>query len=421
MAGVMFVSRTCSEASKWLNAIALAAAFVVPATAQNFEEDLAGSTISWSGLPGNVGTQYQVAGLPDVREQEEGFFYGISAQGSYNSNLFLDDGGEVDDFIFSVRPWVRYQTAPPGGATAVATVFYAPSIEKFVDNSGFDRLNHTASAGLQFSGARSQIGTTLGYYRASSSNRFAGTFVESETITGAINGSYEISPKTTVSASWGVSDSSYDQAGMADFRTYSAQLTGWWQATPLVRLGPSIRHSETESDLSGDREAWALLMRIAYELTGKLRVNLSGGAEWQELTAIAGGTRDGTQLTGALTANWAIDAAWSLAFGMSYRNTPSLSSTNYFINNFGVDLTATRELAKGSVRGGIVFEHADYEESGPVATPRTDEEFWSIFGNYQRPIFKDAMNFTSSVRFSENSGLEDWSNVQLSFGLNYLF
>ncbi|NNC87217.1 MAG: hypothetical protein HKN82_02015 [Akkermansiaceae bacterium] len=401
--------------------MALAACGMGVATGQDFGINLPDDDVPGADLPGAVGTRFSVQGLTDSFRESEGFFYGVGARGSYNSNLFLDESGEVDDIIFSLRPWVRYQSAAPGGARLVANGFYAPNYEKFTNNPNFDRLNHTLNGSLQLNGARSSVRVQASYLRTSSSNRFAGTFSESSTVTGSISGNYEVSPKTSVAMTWGFTDTEFQQAAATEFTTYSAQLTGWWEATPLVRIGPSLRHTETESTRSGDREAWALLVRGAYSLSDKLRVNAAAGVETQELTAAGGRTSDGTQFTGSIGANWRLDAIWSFQFGLGYRSTPSLSTANYYVDNLGFDASVTRNLPKGALEAGFSFDQSDYEQSGPVATPREDEKFWSIFAGYQRPLFRDSMSLNSSVRFSENSGLEDWSNVQLSVGINYVF
>ena len=76
----------------------------------------------------------------------------------------------------------------PLRARVVATAAYSPSYTWYLDNSDLDRLNHFANASLQLNGDRSNASARVSYIRSSDSNRFAGTFTDTDTFSGSLDG-----------------------------------------------------------------------------------------------------------------------------------------------------------------------------------------------------------------------------------------
>jgi hypothetical protein len=211
----------------------------------------------------------------------------------------------------------------------------------------------------------------------------------------------------------------YESSNFSSRDSYIAQLTGFWHATPLIRLGPSIRHSDLESDNYGEREAWAFLMRLQYELTGKVDLSASGGLELEEYSRSGGDTE--LQFAGGLTANYAFDALWSFGARIIYRTLSSPSTQNYSINDLGLTLSVNRAVGASSLRAGVAANFSDYQSVGPVVVMREDEENFGTFISHRMGLFDDRVGLNSTVRYSKNSGEQDWSRFQVSTGFNYTF
>jgi hypothetical protein len=337
----------------------------------------------------------------------------------YDSNIFLQENKEVSDFSIVASPWVNYRSAPEGGARFILDARYGPFVRAYLDNSSLNSLDHSGSASLSYAVAKLNLGVNGGYSRISQSDRFAGTVVDASVIKFGLDGSYQLSQKTSLDASWNASMTDYESGRFSSSDSYGAQVTGFWQATPLIRLGPSLRHSVLESDNTGDREAWAFLMRLQYELTGKVDLSASGGLELEEYSRSGGDTA--LQFTGGLTANYAFDALWSFGAGVNYRTLASPSTQNYSINDLGLTLSVNRAVGASSLRAGVAANFSDYQSVGPVVVMREDEQNFGTFISHRMGLFDDRVGLNSTVRYSKNSGQRDWSRFQVSTGFNYTF
>ena len=251
-------------------------------------------------------------------------------------------------------------------------------------------------------------------------DRFAGTFVESGTLTIGVSGSYQVSGKTSLNASVAAAMTDYETAGFSSTDSYTGQVTAYWEATPLFRIGPSLRFSTTESATSGDRDAWALLVRAGYTLTDKVSLSASAGVEFEEHSRVAAGG-DETRFTGDFSGGYRLDDLWSFDARVNYRTLPSPSTMNYSIDDLGFTFSVSRNLDNGSVRGGVSYSISDYEAVGPVMIVRPDEELFGVFLAHRINLFDERVALDSAVRFSDNNGLVDWDRFQLSTGFNFVF
>lgn len=388
-------------------ALAVGALGFVGATALNAQGTA--SAIQTELLPGGL----------DAKYDGEGFLFGVGVTGIYDSNLFLQESGEESDFSIVGSPWMSYRSAPAGGARVILGARYAPFVRAYLNNNSLNSLDHSANASLRYAGDVLSVGITGAYSRLRQANRFAATSVETGVFNFGVDGSYQVSPKTSITASWSTSMTDYQSGALSSSDSYSAQVTGFWQATPLVRLGPSVRHTILESQNSGEREALAFLLRLQYELTGKINLSADVGLEREE-NSRAGGDAE-WQFTGGLSASYAMDALWSFSAGINYRTVASPTTQNYTIDDFGASLSVSRSLGTGTLQAGVDGSLSNYQPVGPVVVMREDEQVFGAFISHRLGLFEERVGLNTSLRFSKNSGQRDWSRFQLSSGFNYTF
>ena len=390
--------------------VALALALAMPCAAQALYNSVGSETIHTELLPGGLDGKYD----------GEGFVFGVGVKGIYDSNLFITETNEQSDFSFAASPWISYNSAPPGGARFILNARYAPFFRVYLDNSNLNTVDHSGSVSLSYEGAKTTLQASADYSRFSAVDRLAGAFVEASNFGFSLNGTYQLSQKTSLDASWSAAMTDYQSARFSSSDTYALQVTGFWQATPLLRLGPSVRHSQIESANTGRRDALAFLLSLGYELTGKFSLNASAGIEFEDYERATGGDTE-VQPTGNLSVIYALDALWSFQAAVRYRTLSSPSVNNYSIDNLGFSASVNRALRNGSLRAGAITNFSHYQAVGPVAAPRTDEENFSLFLGHRMNLFEDQVNLDSSIRFSKNTGQQVWSRLQLSTGFNYIF
>ena len=347
----------------------------------------------------------------------EGFLYGLSATGIYDSNLFITEGDEESDFSVAVAPWLLYNSAPPGGAHYIFTARYAPFARAYLDHSDLNTVDHFGSASLSYQGAKVHLGSGVSYARFTQPDRYVGGIVESTSLGVSVNGRYELSQKTSLEATWQANLTDYQSARFSSSDIYNLQVTGYWKATPLLRVGPSLRYSETESVNIGNRQALAFLLSLGYDLPGKIDLTAQGGVESEDYE------RSGSEvgLTGSLGANYAYDALWSFQVSLNYGTVPSPSERNYSIDDLGFRASVTRRLSNGSLTAGAGANLSSYNAVGPVSARRGEESHYGFFLRHRLQLFGDDVSLETSLRFSQNSGLQGWSRLLLSTGARYTF
>ena len=116
----------------------------------------------------------------------------------------------------------------------------------------------------------------------------------------------------------------------------------------------------------------------------------------------------------SLSANYAFDALWSFGAGISYRTLASPSTQNYSINDLGLTLSVNRAVGTGSLQAGVAANFSDYQSVGPVVVMREDEENFGTFISHRMGLFDERVGLSSTVRYSKNSGQQDWSRFQRS-------
>lgn len=376
---------------------------------QNSAPTPSSETIQTELLPGGL----------DARYDGEGFLFGIGTNAIYDSNLFLQDDDGESDLQFTASPWILYSNAPPGGARFILNARYAPFVRVFLENSDLNTIDHSGNLSLSYEGDKTTFEAGGSASRLSSSDRYTGTFVEASNYGVFLGGTYQISQKTALAADWSARTTDYESGRFASYDAYALSLTGFWQATPLLRIGPTIRHTQTDSSNIGEREAIAFLLSLGYSLTGKVSLTAAGGIEFEDYERGTGDTE--VQFTGQLAANYVLDALWSFGASIRYQTIPSPSFQNYSIDDLGFSVRVSRSLKNGSLSAGASTSFSYYEAVGPAANLRDDEENFSLFLTHRMNLFEERVSLDSAVRFSKNSGLRDWDRFQLSTGFSYVF
>lgn len=410
--------------------------------------------------PQGLYTELLPGGL-DGRYDGEGFVFGAGVSGSYDSNLYLeDDDFAEDDFIGTLSPWVRYSSAPPGGAEWILTGQYSPFFRGYLDHSDLNGVDQSGQLNLTYQGAVARLAARMAYSDITSANRY---YDSGRTATERFNfdlgGSYKISDLTSLAAK--LNYGTYSTGNSGDTESALAQVTAYWQTTPLIKVGPSFRWARNDSDRYGTTDSAGLLVVADYDITELIHLNGSAGVEQVDDSRTSG---DETNFTGGLTASyqapdlpWSVRAdlwygkvqqftvnsrygsggdspfsgslsvryepaeQWSVDLMTRYESFPSPSDINYSINDLSFLLLVNRQLSTGSLRMGGSVSFSEYDEVGTVITPREDQDTFGAFLSHRMGIFEERFILDNTLRYSNNSGNRDWSRWQLSTGLNYVF
>lgn len=355
-------------------------------------------------------------GLGDVKG---GFYLGVDGSLTYDSNFFITDDYTVAELTTVVAPWIVYRTDPEGGARYSIDARYSPVFRTYLENSDLTGVDHTGSISFKFSGARTEINLHADYAEVSMADRIAAGFIQGSIFSYGINGAYQLAPRTSLLASWSASQSDYDSAGRTGADVYTSEIAGLWDATERLRFGPALRHTLTESDTTGERDAIALLVKTRYQWGERLMLAASGGLEFAKNSRQGGGRETG--LTGAFTADYKLSDRWTFRSSMRYATVPSPNDINLLVNDLSFTLAAIRYFGPSSLELGLGIGSSEYEAVGVVAAGRRDDDYLSAYLTYRRKLFADRASFDASLRCSTNDGQNEWSQWQLSTGLSVEF
>lgn len=348
-----------------------------------------------------------------------GFGYGIGIQSIYDSNFFQTEDDEESEFSTNLLPTINYTTDPEGGAMVAISASYAPVVRLNSNNTDLNGIDQNGNVSIIVAGARTMISAYAGYTQESGTDQLAGGYVTGSSMNFGIRGSYQLAPRTSIYAGWSTSISDYDEGSAEGFDDYAVNFGGFWAATERLSFGPNISFTTSESDISGTRDAWGVSLQATYIASERIRLAGSLGVEHSKYSS--GFDSGGLSLTGSLNASYQINELWALSAAVQSGVVPSPIQTNYEINNWSVSTVLTRKLLIGSLGFGVDFNHSVYDQVGPAGSTPENEETLAFLLTYQRSFFLDRVGFNTSLRYTVNDGASEWSQFQLSAGLNMEF
>ncbi len=362
-----------------------------------------------------------------------GFAYGIGLSSVYNSNVLLSENDPESDVSLSVLPTLSYTSDPEGGAPMVISANYSPSANASLNNSDYNSFDQTGSVSMIVSGSRTTLSAFAGISQASGADSLAASqgFFTGTAISLGLQGSYQLAPRTTVNAGWSSSVTDYGESvgdtgtaggSSVGFNGYSANLGASWAATERLSFGPSLSYSTSSSDTTEDFSTWGFSMVGSYKMSEKIQVAASMGIQYADYSQE--GESGGLSPTGSLNANYQINDLWSWSSSIQSGLTPSPTGSNYVINGWSVSSNLSRQLLIGSAGIGVNMNFSNFDSVGPPGAFPESQEAQQNLGltlNYSRPLFNDRVDFTSSLLYNLNYGDIEWSQIQISAGLNMAF
>lgn len=349
-----------------------------------------------------------------------GFYYGVYASATYDSNFFLDADYPESEFYGVVAPWISYRTDPEGGARYSFQATYSPTFIGYWNNSDLNGVNHSASVSFKYQGARTSLTAFADFSQVSSADRLSGTFVEGSLLSYGIKGTYQLAPRTSLQAAWTASSSDYDSGGRSGADVYTTQLAGLWDATERIQIGPGLRYTITESDNTGERDAIAALLKVRYQWGERFFFDASAGVEFAKDSRQGGDYEAGP--AGSLEVQYLISERWTWKGSIHYSTVPSPVNTNYVVDDLSLFTALVRQFDRGgSLEAGLGISFSDYETVGAVAAFREDDQFINAYLTYRRKLFLDRVGWETSLRYAANDGQKNWSQWQFITGVSVEF
>lgn len=336
----------------------------------------------------------------------------------YDSNFFLTSSNAEDEISVLFRPMLSYTSDPEGGAIYTFAARYEPTFRAFLDHSDLNDIDHSGDLLFTMRGSRSELSLFARYDELTGTDRITGAFNTGWLLTGGVRASREIASRTSIHGGLTYSMSEFDGSGLEGTSVYSGYFGALWQATGRTSMGATLRYTQTESDNSGTRDAWALLLEARYRAGERIWLSATLGPEFATDSI---SDDHSVNLRANLQCRYVINERWSWINALRTDTVPSPSSTGYVVNNYGYLSQLEHRLIRGTVRGGLEFNYSEYDEVGNTLVNRDDEKNYSFFLAYGRGFFNDRLSFESSVRYRINDGSSDWNQWLVSASVSMPF
>ncbi len=336
----------------------------------------------------------------------------------YDSNFFLAPSHAEDEISVLFRPTLSYTSDPEGGAIYTFAARYEPTFRAFLDHSDLNDIDHTGDLLFTMRGSRSELSLFARYDELTGTDRLTGSFNTGWLFAGGVRASREIASRTSIDGGLNYSISEFDGGGLEGATVYSGYLGALWQATGRTSMGATLRYTQTESDHSGTRDAWALLLEARYRAGERIWLSATLGPEFATDSI---SDDHSVNLRANLQCRYVISERWSWINSLRTATVPSPSSTGYVVNNHGFMTQLEHRLIQGTVRGGLELNYSEYDDVGITLVNRDDEKNYSIFLAYGRGFFNDRLGFDTSVRYRINDGSTDWNQWLVSASVSMPF
>lgn len=347
-----------------------------------------------------------------------GFSSGIGFNSNYDSNFFQDSSNGEDEVTLSLTPRISYTTDPEGGANAMISASYAPTANWYLNNPDLNAFDQGVMFSMVVSGSRTTISGYLSFSQQSGVDRLAGGFLTGSALSVGLQGSYQLAPRTNIYANFTPTIVDYEQGSFTGFSDYSTSVGGFWAASELLSIGPSIGYTTSSSDNTGDFDSWTFSGNVRYQVAARVSLAASLGVQFSSYER---DSSTNVNATGSLNATYQINELWQWNNSIQSGTTPSPGQTNYSINNWSIASMLNRSLVAGSVGMGVNMNFSSYEQVGPTKVSEEDEQNYGLILSYSRPLFSDRVGFNSSISYFLNQGRDDWSQVLVNLGMNYSF
>jgi hypothetical protein len=374
-----------------------------------------------------------------------GFGMGLGLSTMYDSNVLLTENNPESAVSMSFSAPLSYTTDPEGGAPMVITASYSPSANVYFDNSDFNSFDQSGSLGMIYSASKTTISAFAGVTQDSGADSLAASqgFFTGTAVSLGLQVTYQLAPRTSVNAGLSSSITDYGAGSFGSsgspggfgssgapgdsavgFTNLTGTLGGLWAATERFSFGPSLSYSTNLSDSVEDFDSWGFSMVGSYKASERIQVAASMGFAYTEFSA--SGASSDISPTGSLSASYQINELWSWNTSIQSGISPSPTGSNFVINGWSVTSNLNRQLLIGSAGVGLLMDFSNYQSAGPTGVfqaSQEDQQNIALLLNYSRPLplFNDRLGFASSFIYTVNYGDFEYTQIQVTAGLNLAF
>ena len=339
-------------------------------------------------------------------------YLALTLNGMYDDNIYLDSSNPVADFIWRIAPSIAYQTSAPGdNLPQWASIAFTPTFIFYTNNTSSNSIDYNAVASYRLILKKLVINVAQSFERLNDPTVEAnGQNVNRNLYTTTAGAQYDYSDKLQFNMNFTQSISDYEDPDFSNANQWVLDTFFLYNILPKVKLGigPTFGFLTYENEPSQAYQQ--LLLRLNYEMTGKISLNASGGVEFREF--------EGNAVPMTVNGVFRIGAEYrpfdsTTASLSAYRQiTPSYVQGGQNVTMTGVDLSVRQRFFLRyfvTVSGGIENDH--YTDASADADANRDDYYW-----YSRV----ALDYAVSTWFSVGATYTHRQNISNSEDHSFL-
>lgn len=360
------------------------------------------------------------AGLEEeVGDQLAGLQGGFSTSMMYDSNV--NQSPDTEDFpargsmVATFSPSLQWSIA---NSAWTASLALNGGYDFNFGNQEYNGLNYSAAGSVGYDGGRWNIGGRFQESYNDGQNRYFAAKVSQFSHGFGLNGSFSLSPKTSLTSGWNSSWSDPGD-GFGGSENHSLGVSAMWRYSPLLRVGPGIRWTRASGETQPGRDSVGPSLSLIYQLSRK--VSLQGSLNMQYASYEQGGSDQ--FLAGGLTASYAFNRLWSFNLSLNRDAQADGSLNGGFRETTALRFGMSRKVRRARLALGLGYEHSGYTNSSQAeARPATDYTTADI--SLGMPVWGDRASASVFLRYKDSVSTElsrDWSGMQAGCSLNFRF
>lgn len=363
--------------------------------------------------------------LPDGTRSRIGL--GTSLSGVYSSNPTMgytgngigpSDSGE-GDFSMTLGGNLSYGS---GNSNWTYNVAYSGGYSHSFNLSELGGYSQSAAASISRDGGRWNGTLGLNLSIGSGANRQYQAVVDETTLGISLGGSYQVSPKTSITGSLGTGLSIADGGnprGSKDAGSLTGNIAAMWRYSPLLQFGPGIRLSQESGDNGQDRTSIGPTINANYRLSRKISVNAQVGLDFAQYD---GGSSD-PSLTTSIGATYAMSRLWSMNASLGRNTQADMSGTGGFNESTSINFAVQRRIRKASLSASLSYGLDEALSATGTGTSGNNRENLGFTSSLSMPIFAGRASASTFFSIQDQSGnsSSDTPNLSVGFSISHSF
>jgi hypothetical protein len=271
---------------------------------------------------------------------------------------------------------------------------------------------------VAYDGGRWDLVSRFRHAYADGVDRYYAASVSQFTYGVGLDGTYDLSPKTSLRASW---DSSWTVPDGSFGRTenHVASLSALWRYSALLRFGPGIALKSVSGDLQQRRDSIGPMLSATYKLSRKVSID---GQVGLDITSYEAGGSD-EFVSSRITALYELNRLWSFNASFIRAAEADGSIAGGFRETTGFRLGVNRRIRRMSAELGLGYEHSAYPVPDGSAA-RADVSYLTTDLSLSFPVWPDRATGQVFLR-QQHSGsddvMRDWAAIQVGLSLSFNF